>query len=130
LPVKHTLWELDVPRSSFYRWYRRYQEQGYGSLANQPPNARRFWNKIPESEKRRVVDTALEEPELTLRELAWHITDSQTPADVYHRRARDIITARNLVKKQTLRQRRRKNLGLMPLNEEIIRPDVYRKCVL
>lgn len=290
-------------------------------MANQPPNARRFWNKIPESEKRRVVDTALEKPELTPRELAWHITDSQgtfisessvyrilrdydlvtspayivlsaadefqhktkrvhelwqtdftyfkiigwyylstilddfsryilawlltstmatddvkntldmavsktgitgvkvrhrprllsdngpcylagdlrnylnergishsrgrpyhpmtqgkieryhrtlktvitlenyylpwqleqeigrfvnhynnrrvhesldnlTPADVYNGRAREIITARNLVKEQTLRRRRRENLGLMPLNKEIIRPDVYRECVL
>jgi transposase-like protein len=26
LPVKRTLEELDVPRSSFYRWYDRYQE--------------------------------------------------------------------------------------------------------
>jgi len=77
LPVKQTLREMDVPRSSFYRWYRRYQEHGYEGLANRPPNARRFWNRIPESEKEHVVDTALKKPELTPRELAWHITDSQ-----------------------------------------------------
>jgi transposase-like protein len=29
LGVKRTLEELDVPRSSFYRWYKRYQEEGY-----------------------------------------------------------------------------------------------------
>lgn len=28
LPVAQTLRELDVPRSSFYRWYRRYNEEG------------------------------------------------------------------------------------------------------
>lgn len=65
LPVKHTLRELDVPRSSFYRWYRRYLDYGYDGLANQPPHARRFWNKIPQSEKERVVDEALKKPELT-----------------------------------------------------------------
>ena len=27
LGVKRTLQELDVPRSSFYRWYRRYAEE-------------------------------------------------------------------------------------------------------
>ena len=32
LPVKQTLEELDVPRSTFYRWYRRYQEAGYDGL--------------------------------------------------------------------------------------------------
>jgi len=77
LPVACTLRELEVPRSSFYRWYRRYRQEGYDGLANRPPNARRFWNKIPESEKQRVVDEALYRPELTPRKLAWHITDSQ-----------------------------------------------------
>ena len=28
LSIKKTLEELDVPRSSFYRWYLRYQEHG------------------------------------------------------------------------------------------------------
>lgn len=65
-----------MPRSSFYRWYSRYREEGYDGLANRPPNARRFWNKIPDGEKQRVVDVALDKPELTPRELAWHITDS------------------------------------------------------
>ena len=27
--VKQTLQELDVPRSTFYRWYQRYQYAGY-----------------------------------------------------------------------------------------------------
>ena len=68
--VKRTLEELDVSRSSFYRWHRRYQADGYDGLANRPPNARRFWNRIPESEKQRVIDAALAKPELTPRELA------------------------------------------------------------
>jgi putative transposase len=76
LPVKQILRELDVPRSSFYRWYRRYHKEGYEGLANRPPNARRFWNKIPDCEKHQVIDVALNKPELTPRELAWDITDS------------------------------------------------------
>ncbi len=38
--VKRTLEELDVPRSSFYRWYLRYKEEGYDGLANRPANSR------------------------------------------------------------------------------------------
>ena len=76
LGVKRTLEELDVPRSSFYRWYRRYKEEGYDGLANLPPNVRRFWNKIPDCEKQRVIDVALAKPDLTPRELAFKITDS------------------------------------------------------
>ena len=55
--------------------------------------------------------------------------DNLTPPDVYYGRGREIITARNLVKEQTMRRRRRQDLGLMPLNEEIIRPEIYRECV-
>ena len=42
LSVKQTLEELDVPRSSFYRWYRRYESDGYEGLANRSHNVRRF----------------------------------------------------------------------------------------
>ena len=28
LPIGRTLAELDVPRSSIYRWYRQYQQDG------------------------------------------------------------------------------------------------------
>lgn len=77
LSVSRTLAELGVPRSTFYRWYRRYNDEGYEGLSNRPPNVRRFWNRIPDSERRGVVETALERPELTPRELAMHITDSK-----------------------------------------------------
>jgi len=76
LSVRQTLAELDVPRSSFYRWYRRYAENGYEGLRNRPSTSKRFWNKIPEEEKASVVKTALERPELSPRELAWYITDN------------------------------------------------------
>lgn|GEM_PF-3012794 len=51
-------------------------------LTDQCPNAHfeilcLFGIRASESEKKRVVDQALEKPELTPRELAWHITDSQ-----------------------------------------------------
>ena len=65
-----------MPRSSFHRWYRRYQEEGYDGLANRPPNVTLFWNKIPDCEKQRVTNVAFAKPELTPRELAWEVTDS------------------------------------------------------
>ena len=77
LPAAYTLAELDVPKSTFYRWYAFYGEYGYDGLADRSSCARRFWNKIPESERQRVVETALDLPELSPRELAWYITDTQ-----------------------------------------------------
>ena len=77
LSVRRTLEELNVNRSSFYRWYGRYITFGYEGLTNRDKGPRRFWNKIPEIEKKRVVEIALEQPEKSPRELAWHITDTE-----------------------------------------------------
>jgi transposase InsO family protein len=75
--VRQTLAELDVNRSTFYEWYDRYREGGYDSLATRQPFARRFWNRIPDEERKMVVKTALERPEDSPRQLAWHITDKE-----------------------------------------------------
>ena len=77
LPVKQTLAELDVPRSTFYDWYRRYTERGYDGLAARQPQQQQFWNRIPDQVREQVVDVALEKTELSPRQLAWHLTDTQ-----------------------------------------------------
>ena len=77
LPVKRTLDQLQVSRSSFYRWYKTYVEHGAEGLTPRPSSRGQFWNRIPDSERERVVEVALEKPELSARELAWHITDSE-----------------------------------------------------
>lgn len=55
--------------------------------------------------------------------------DNMTPADVYCGRDRQIQQLRDMVKQQTLVQRRRKNLGLMPLQDLGIRPATLRESV-
>jgi len=77
LPVKRTLTQLGVGRSTFYEWYRRYRDEGPDGLTTRPSQRRRFWNQIPDRERERVVEIALEKPELSARELAWQITDSE-----------------------------------------------------
>ena len=76
LGVLRTLRELDIPKSSFYTWYGRYNEYGYDGLADKKSNPRKFWNKIPEHERERVRDIALDQTEKSPRELAWYITDN------------------------------------------------------
>jgi transposase InsO family protein len=77
LSVKRTLAELAIPRSTFYRWYRDYARSGYAGLEPGDRGDRRHWNRIPDQERQRVVEIALEKPEFSPRELAWHITDTQ-----------------------------------------------------
>jgi transposase InsO family protein len=76
-PVKRTLAELAVPRSTFYRWYERYRTAGYDGLADRKAGPRQFWNRIPDTVREHVVEVALERPDQSPRELAWHITDTE-----------------------------------------------------
>ncbi len=75
ISAKRTLNELGINRSTFYNWYQRYLEDGYDGLATRSSSSKRFWNKIPGFVKEQVVDIALEEPDKSPRELAFHITD-------------------------------------------------------
>jgi putative transposase len=77
LPVKQILAELDIPRSTFYRWYERYKVAGYEGLVDQKAGPRQFWNRIPDEVREHVVEVALERPDQSPRQLAWHITDTE-----------------------------------------------------
>jgi len=72
-----TLKELGIPKSTFYKWYKRYELGGFDALAPSKRNQNRVWNKIPQQEKNRVVEVALQKESFSTRELAWHITDTQ-----------------------------------------------------
>jgi len=98
LSIRRTLVEIDVSRSSFYRWYHAYERNGFEGLEYQSRASRQHWNKIPESVRELVVDVALGHPELTPRELAWHLTDSHeyfiSESSVYRiLKAHDLVTS-------------------------------------
>ena len=76
LSIRRTLDEIRVSRSSFYRWYQAYERGGLEGLENASRASHQHWNKIPDLVRELVVDIALNQPELTPRELAWHITDT------------------------------------------------------
>ena len=44
LPVCRTLDKLGVPRSTFYRWYDRYQSGGPAALEDHRPQPGRIWS--------------------------------------------------------------------------------------
>ncbi len=75
LPVRTTLRQLGVPRSTFYGWYQRYVDQGFDGLHDKKPAPRPRWNAIPEKVHNEVLDLALERTDLSPRELACRYTD-------------------------------------------------------
>ena len=77
LPAKQTLDQLGIPRSTFYAWYDKYKTGGLDALEDRAPMPARVWNKIPDHIREQIVDLALEEPELSPRELAVRFTDTK-----------------------------------------------------
>jgi putative transposase len=98
LSVKETLLEIGVSRSTFYQWYKRYQEHGYEGLRSRHRSPPQIWNKIPEWERQRVLDVAREFPEKSSRELACYVTDKMdyfiSESSVYRiLKAYDLVTS-------------------------------------
>jgi putative transposase len=98
LPARRTLERLGIPRATFYRWYDLYQTGGPEVLRDRSPRPHRVWNRIPEEIRSQIIDLALEQPELSPRELAVRFTDERryfvSEASVYRLlKAQDLITS-------------------------------------
>ena len=98
VPVTKTLTQLGIPKTTFYRWYDRYQAFGEAGLEDRRPHPGRVWNRIPDDVREEVVELALDEPELSPRELAVRFTDEKkhyiSEASAYRiLKERDLVTS-------------------------------------
>jgi putative transposase len=98
LPMRRTLDQIGLPRATFYRWYDLYATGGPEALADRLSRPGRTWNRIPDAVRSRIVELALEEPELSPREIAVRFTDRESyfvsEASVYRLlKAHDLITS-------------------------------------
>lgn len=69
--------DLGIPRSTYYKWRRTYDEDGLPGLAKTKPQAKHVWNRLHEKEVSRVLEIARLHPELSSRLLAVKITDEE-----------------------------------------------------
>lgn len=96
LPVRRTLNKIGIPKTTFYAWLDRYAAGGLDALEDRKPRPKRVWNRIPDEVRHKVVARALEEPELSPREVAVTFTDAEgifvSEASVYR-----ILKAEGLV---------------------------------
>jgi len=98
LGVRPTLEKLGIPKTTFYRWYDCYLAFGEAGLEDRNSNPGPVWNRIPDDVRADIVDLALEETELSSRELAVRFTDTRdyfvSEASVYRLlKAHDLITS-------------------------------------
>ena len=98
LPIRRTLDKLGIAKTTFYRWYDLYQAFGEAGLVDRTTGPGRVWNRIPDTVRQQVIELALDEPELSSRELAVRFTDTRgyfvSEASVYRiLKAHDLITS-------------------------------------
>ena len=74
LPKRKVLRELGIPKSTYYRWLRRQDQQG---LEDRPGGDQPPWNRLTIQEERSVLLSARKMPELSCRQMAAWITDNQ-----------------------------------------------------
>ena len=96
--VRWTLDKLGIPKTTFYRWYDRYLAFGEAGLKDRNSNPGRVWNRIPDAVRQKIIKLALEETDLSPRELAVRFTDIKgyfvSEASVYRLlKAQDLITS-------------------------------------
>jgi transposase-like protein len=77
LSVKQTLAMIGIPSSTYYDWYARWVDGGLDALADRSPCPKSVWNRIPDDIRERVVEFALDQEDLTPRELAIKYTDEK-----------------------------------------------------
>jgi transposase InsO family protein len=98
LPARRTLEQLGIPRRTFCRWYGRYLDGGPEALEDRPSAPSRVWNRIPADIHDQIIELALDQSELSPRELAVRFTDERryyvSEATVYRLlKAHDLITS-------------------------------------
>ena len=77
LLTKQTLDMLGIPRTTFYRWYDLYLEDGLDGLSDKPSRPGSVWNRIPDTRRDDQIEFALEHEALSIRELAVKYTDEK-----------------------------------------------------
>ena len=77
LPVRRTLAQIGIPKSTFYAWLDRYVSGGLEALEDRRPRPERVWNRIADEVRQKVIALALDQSELSPREVAVTFTDRE-----------------------------------------------------
>jgi len=88
--------ELQISRTTYYRWRNSYDESGLDGITKGKPVAKRIWNKLTPEEELRILAVAKQHPELSPRLLAVKITDEE-PFSVSEAAVYRVLKDNNLI---------------------------------
>ena len=75
--ISEALKRLDIPRTTYYRWRSKMKHKGPSGLIDKRPVPKNQWNALTPREEETILEVAHEFPELSSREISFHITDSK-----------------------------------------------------
>jgi putative transposase len=90
------LQELQISRTTYYRWRNSYDESGLDGITKGKPVAKRIWNKLTPEEEVRILAVAKLHPELSSRLLAIKVTDEE-PFSVSEAAVYRVLKEHNLI---------------------------------
>lgn len=76
LSIREALGSLRIPESTYYRWRKRFRDDGTRGLVDRLPSRGRSWNQILPQEREKVMEISLLYPEWSSRHVSCHITDN------------------------------------------------------
>ena len=79
LSVSSTLNKLGLPRTTFYRWRKKFRTMGISGLKDNKPKPRRPWNKLLPQQEDKILETATDVLCLDWppRQISWYICDNE-----------------------------------------------------
>ena len=124
LSARRTLDKLGIPRSTFNRWHDRFLTGGVDALEDHKPRPKRVWNRIPDDVRNQLLELALNEPDLSPRELAVTFTDTKgyfvSESSVYRLlKAHDLITSPTSIVIANQSSPVEKDTGALPLCKQV-----------
>jgi transposase InsO family protein len=75
LKVKEALHRIDVPRATYYRWRRKFRDQGLPGLRDLSSYKGTSWNQLLPEEREKIFEISMLYPEWSPREISCHIGD-------------------------------------------------------
>ena len=76
LAARQALFQLAVPRPTYYRRRRAFRQRGQPGLHDRPSTRQRTWNQTLPEERDKVLEIALLFPDWSPRQVSCHITDT------------------------------------------------------
>lgn len=75
MSLSAALEQFDLPRSTYYRWKRKFKQQGRIGLQDNKPQRVRIWNQLRPEEVDQILEIVTFQPEWSSRQIACYLTD-------------------------------------------------------